>query len=365
MKIAFKTTLVVFLVVITGCQRGFEKKEIAAKPEEKQEKANVFLTVDFEEKKPLRYKFVSRRSISIDWTAGQKQSVASSKKLTKSSEEVEMVFSYIPLEINPYGLSTIKAKCTSVSFKRSNSQSGRSKDAITYLKNKSFELKIDARGRIKDYSKLKKLAYELGEKAFRQNTSQGRVKEPDFIGDFLATQWFLWDAVSSIKNPYEGVHEGQTWRSQLSVPLPMIAKEARKVTYKLDEIRQSEDGDLAVISSSYSPAKFISGNWPLPYSGGFRMSGQFGFFRGYKVLELQGRGRQLFNIEKSRIEEDRQNYNVTFKADFPMPLGQGQKAKPRINIRQSITMELLGSQPSQKKQRKQRKKPEKSNKPEG
>ena len=260
-----------------------------------------------------------------------------------------MVFRYIPVEIKPYGLSTIRAKCESVRVKRNYGQSGRQADAVMHLKGESAELKVDSRGKIEDYSQLRELAYKLGEKAFRQNTSQGRIKEPDMIGDFIVTQWFLWDAVSNIKNPAEGVQEGQSWQSQVSVPLPMTFKAARDVTYRLAEIRQSEKGRLAVIRSSYSAADSVAGNWPLPYSGPFRMSGQFGFFRNYKILDLKGSGELIFNIDEGRIETDRQNYSVQLKAFFPMPIGDGRKVNPYINIKQRITMEYLGSGNAKKK----------------
>ncbi|MFC1739457.1 hypothetical protein ACFL1G_10475 [Planctomycetota bacterium] len=336
-------------VVITGCEAIPEKKEIAAAPSEVSENENILLVVNFEEDTPLRYKFVCRRDIRVTWGDGDTSSDSASKNTKRYYEEVEMVFSYIPVEIKPYGLSTIRAKCESVRLKRDYGQSGRQADAIMHLKAESAELKVDPRGKIEDYSQLRKLAYKLGENAFRQNTSQGRIKEPDMIGDFLVTQWFLWDAVSSIKNPAEGVQEGQSWQSQLSVPLPIMLRAARDVTYRLAEIRQSEKGRLAVIRSSYTAADSVAGSWPLPYSGPFRISGPFGLYRNYEVLDLKGSGEQIFNIDEGRIETDRQNYTVQVKAFFPMPLGDGKKVNPHINIRQRITMEYLDSGNAEKK----------------
>ena len=54
------------------------------------------------------------------------------------------------------------------------------------------------------------------------------------VGDFIASQWFLWEGVASVEDPAAGVGLEQTWRSQLSVPLPMVMRKARDVTYRLD-----------------------------------------------------------------------------------------------------------------------------------
>jgi hypothetical protein len=118
----------------------------------------------------------------------------------------------------------------------------------------------------------------------------------------------------------------------------MVTRKARDVTYTLDEIRQTEKGQLAVIRSSYSPTESVSDNWPpMPYSGSFQMSGRFGFLRGYKLLDLQGQGEELFNIDAGRTEQYNQQYQVQLEASFPM----GINIKPRITIKQNLTMELL------------------------
>ena len=157
------------------------------------------------------------------------------------------------------------------------------------------------------------------------------------ISDFIATQWFLWDSISSIEKASKGIHAGQSWKSKLSVPAPMVTRKARDVTYTLDEISQTEEGQLAVISSSYSLAESVPRTWPVPYTGRFQMSGKFGFLRGYKFLDLQGQGEELFNIDTGRIERYNQQYQVHIEASFPMGLMTG----PRITIKQNITMELL------------------------
>jgi hypothetical protein len=317
------TTL--FLGVLAGCKGTAEEGEL--------------LTVDFQENETLRYKFVSTRDIDVDWDPTGKASKSSKGKVDKFSESMDMVVAYTPIEVDPYGLTTIKATCESVKVKRS-SPTGRrvaKEDAVESLAGKTFTLAVGPAGSIEDYSQLSELIREIGKKAFRADTGRGRVKEPDMIDDVIATQWFLWDSVSSVEKPAEGVSVGQSWKSKLSIPGPMVMRKAREVTYTLSEIRQSEKGRIAVIHSSYSPAESAPSSWPIPYSGRFRMSGIFGFLRGYKVLDLQGQGEELFNIDAGRIQQYNQQYQVELKASFPMALG----VNPRITIKQNLTMQLL------------------------
>lgn len=323
-KVKLKTTLtiisVALLSVFAGCDGAVGGKKL--------------FSVDFQEGQTLRYKFVSTRDIKIDWGSSK----AGKRSINKSSESVNMVVAYTPIEVDPYGLTTIKATCEKVKAHRSN-RGGRARtDAVESFAGKTFTFTIDATGRIEDYSRLEQLIREVGKKAFRSNTEKGRIKEPDMIGDFTTTQWFLWDSISSIEKPVEGVAVGQSWKSKLFVPASMVLRKARDVTYTLDEIRQTEKGQIAVIRSSYQSAKSVPRSWPMPYSGRFQMSGTFGFLRNYKVLDLKGEGEELFNIDAGRIEQYNQNYQMKLDASFMIPLGD----RPKITIKQNLTMQLLG-----------------------
>jgi hypothetical protein len=75
----------------------------------------------------------------------------------------------------------------------------------------------------------------------------------------------------------------------------------------------------------------------MPYSGSFQMSGRFGFLRGYQILDLQGQGEDLFNIDAGRTERYNQQYQVQMEASLPMGIG----GKLHITINQNLTMELL------------------------
>ena len=293
------------------------------------------MTVDFQAGQRLRYKFVSSREIIIDLEAAENISTSGRRATDKSSESMEMIVSYTPVEIDPYGLTTIKATCESVRIRRSK---GPRRDAVHSLAGKTFMFTIGPTGKMEDKSGLDGLIKAVGEKAFRTGTEGGRIKEPDMIGDVVATQWFLWDAIASVEEPSKGVTVGRSWTSKLSVPTPMVLRKARDVTYRLDEIRSDEKGRLAVIKSSYRAADSAPNDWPIPYSGKFRVAGAFGFYGNYRVLDLQGEGEELFDIDTGRIERSEQAYQFHLKASLMIPLAG---VDPRITINQKLTMTLL------------------------
>jgi hypothetical protein len=320
-----KTALTIFTLVVlgvlAGCNGAVVEKEL--------------VTVDFQKGQTLRYKFVSSRDIEINWGKVEGGSKRGQDKIEGFQESMHMVVAYSPIEVKPYGLTTIKATCESVRIKRSK---GPQKDAAKSLAGKSFTFALDTTGKIEDYSQLDELIKEIGKKALRPGGKKRRVKEPDMIGDFIASQWFLWDSISSIEKPLEGLSVGRSWKSKLSLPSPMIMRKARDVTYTLKEIRQTPKGRLAVIHSSYSPSALVPRSWPTPYPGNVQMKGKFGFFKGYRVLELQGEGEELFNMDAGRIEQYNQQYQVKLRAYLPLPLPG---AIPRITIEQKLTMQLF------------------------
>ncbi len=327
MKAVLTIFIALVLNVLTGCNGAAGGKKL--------------LTVDFQANQTLRYRFISSRDVYVDWGAMKGGSKAGKSKVDKSSESMDMVIAYTPLEIEPNGLTTIKATCESVKIKRSSRRGRRAarKDAVESLSGKTFTFTVAPTGKIEDYSQLDELIRETGKKAFQPSTKRGKIKDSDMIGDFIATQWFLWNSVSSREKADEEFSVGQTWKSILSVPNSMVIRRARDVTYTLDEIRHTEKGRLAVIHSSYSPARSVPRSWPNPYFGAgiFMVSGTFGFLRGYKVLDLQGRGEELFNIDAGRTEQYNQQYQMQLDASLPM----GLSGNVRITVEQNLTMQLL------------------------
>ncbi len=319
--------VIVFLLLVSGCQKLDYQKEL--------------LIVDFQPNSQLRYKFVSDREITVNLDPTGKLSKSGKSTDQKMTERMELVMAYTTVDIDSYGLATIEAKCESVKVNRKqlSGRPGRGKDAVEYLAGKTFRLKVLPSGAIEDRSQLEQLIAELGDRAFGAGKSDSRIKNPDMISDFIATQWFLWDAISSIKKPLSGVKPGQSWSSRLNLPLPMLTQAARDTTYTLDAINQTEEGKVAVISSEYSLAKKEKYPWPIPYSGRFQVRGIFGFLRGYKILSLEGTAKQLFNIDSGLIQKDVQQYEVQISASM-FALG-GSSASPNIKVKQKISMQLL------------------------
>ena len=316
------------LTALVGCEPTVLRERLSGKE-------NEVLTIDFPAGGTLRYKFISSRQITVGWETPQNSPNPGNRAEDKSSESLEMVVSYTPVEIDPYGLTKIKATCESAKVMRNR---GPRQDAAESFAGKTFTFTVGPTGRIEDRSQLDALIQEAGKKAFRANTDQGRIKEPDMINDFVATQWFLWDAISTIEWPSKGVAVGQSWPSKLSVPTPMVMRKARDVTYTLDEVRPGDKSRIAVIGSSYRLAESAPRDWPIPYSGTFQAAGAFGFYRNYQVLDLQGKGQELFNIDAGRTQEYSQNYRMRIRATLLIPLGG---VSPMITIDQNITMKLI------------------------
>lgn len=327
MKTEWTVFVVVLAALLAGCKTTGEKTD----------GKRVLLTVDFEQGQTLRYKFVSNRDVFVDWDPN---AASSENRVQKYTERLEMVVAYTPTEVDPYGVSTVRAVCEKVQAARAGRPSQRSvdTDAAESAEGKAFTLKVDPRGRLVDPSELEALIQATGEKAFRSETSRGRVKEPDLVGDFVAGPWFLWDCISSVEQPVEGVTLGQTWESKLPVPTPMVIRKARDVTYRLEEVRAADDGSLAVIASTYALADETPSDWPVPYSGRFQMSGTFGFLGGYQTLGIEGEGENLFDVDAGRMVKGAQRYKMEMKASLP-PLGI--QANPYVTIEQTLTVELM------------------------
>ncbi len=302
-------------------------------------KGPLLLSVDFKAGVPLKYRFVCERQIALDLDPSRKKKQADRSSSQNISETLEMEIVYKPVEVDPYGYSIIEATCNSARVTRSLSTAKRrgSKDAAEAAGGKSFTLKITPTGRIADFSSLENLIKELGTKAFA-DSSRGRIKDPDMIMDFVATQWYLWDSISSIDKPSKGVRKGQKWSSQILAPMPFVSKIGRDVEYEFAGVVEANGAGLAEITSSYKLSKSLP-TAPLPYSGSFQMRGTFGFLRGYKVLAICGSGRELYDIERGIIKSNIQNYKSKVSASI-FGLGSG-PIEPNIEISQTITMTLV------------------------
>ncbi len=327
---------VAIMVVVCGCNGPAATDRLKPPPEGRE-----FLTVNFQQGKTIRYRFVSRRQITRDWGATGELARRANAKPEKFYESMEMTVAYTPEKVDPYGSTTIKATVESISTKRSGGpgkQARETKDPVKFLAQRSFSFTVRPTGEMGNRQQLEQLIGEAGEKAFT-TSGQGRIKEPDMIGDFIASQWFLWDPISSIENPIDGVAVGQSWQSKLWVPAPFVMFEARDVTYTLKEIRQERNGRVAVIEASYSHADKRPGDWPVPYTGSItQVRGRFGIFRNFRIKQLQGRGTVLFNLDTGTIEQFTEKYRMEVSASllFPLP-----GTNPKFTIQQDLQMKLL------------------------
>ncbi len=299
-----------------------------------------FFVVDFKENSALRYQLVSERDIELNLGEAETTKKSRKQKTQKMSEKLELVIAYKPIKVDPYGLTTIEARCESAEVTRiSFTGKKTTSDAVKSLRGKTYTFEITPTGKFNDYANLQEVVRELGKKAFTQKVGkQGRVKDPDMISDFVALQWYFWDSVATIEKPIEGAEVGQSWKALQFIPLPMPRAMVRETTYKLSEIKETPDGRQAVITSSYALSDQRVKNWPKPYSGRFRMKGMFGFLRNYKMKSLSGTGTQIFNLDTGQVESEQQQYRIDIEADFLMPLGD---SKPRLIIQQKMEVQLL------------------------
>ena len=325
-----RTVIKVFLTVLgvvlfTGCGTSGQKE--------------LFL-VDFEEGTPLRYKFVSERDINIAVETPSKPDKNTSHDM---SERLELVMVYNPVDVNPFGLTTIEAVCESVRVNRT-SFTAKGKlptDAVEFLKGKKFSFKVSPTGKITEHSDLDAIISQAGEKAFASTSgSQGRVKNPDMMMDFITHVWHFWDSIALIKGR-DGVTVGRNWQGQQLVPLPVNIPAGRQTTYTLSEITDTPAGRIAKIESTYGLTEPIREGFPRPYTGGYRLKGSlFAVLTNYKFTLLQGSGTQVFNIDTGTLEKDRQQYQVKMDASFILPLGD---SVPRVTVNQKFSTELLGN----------------------
>lgn len=294
-----------------------------------------FLTTDFEEGQTFRYKFVSTRDIVVDYKGGESKG-NSDKAVQEYGESLEMVFSYTPVEVDPYGDTKIEAVCESV---KSSTQAGRnsSGEAIKFFEGKQFTFSVDPAGKITKDSEMRELVKEASKEVFTES-SQGRIKTPDMIYDFIVSQWTLWDSISSIDKPLDGVSEGQSWDSQILICAPMVIRKAAKIKYTLDSVAAGEQGETAVINSLFTSAETVSEDWVVPYKGSFRMKGTFGFLRNYKLESLEGEGKDVFDIDKGLVRKRVYDYTARFGASLMFPIGG---SSPSVTVEQHYEMELL------------------------
>ena len=293
----------------------------------------------FQEGRALEYKFASRRDVQILWDPNRAAARPDPNNSSDMTESLDLVMVYKPVKVHPDGMASIEATFKSVTARRTQLGGGvdTRPDPVEGLRGKTFTWVVEPGGRIRDANSLDALLKEIGKASFREDAKNGRVKDPEMISDVVATQWFLWDAISSM-DPH-GVAVGQTWDSRLSLPTPMVMRQARDVTYRLDRLEQTPSGRVATFTSDFRWSdRPAPASWPIPYSGKMRVSGAFGFLGGYRPLTLEGKGQEQFDLEAGVSKGYDHQFHVEMQASGP-PIGP--HLNPKVVIRQTIKMERI------------------------
>ena len=305
-----------------------------------QQQQQNWLLLNFEEDVPVTYQLTSTRQVTIDLTGG---SSGKKSKPQATSETLDLVITYTPTDVDPFGLTTIFAECKSAKVTRS-SISGRrnAADAMEQLAGKKFTLQLSPTGEIADDTDLRRMTSELGEKAFAQSGDGAqRIKNPDMISDFIVMQWHLWDSTSTVEEPLDGMEPGKTWQVKQWIPwpIPVNSLPSRLTTYTLDSFKNEENQPKkAVVKSDYTISETKKQDFPFPYEGRFQMRGLMGFLRNYKFLSLNGGGTQIFNMDEGLVESDQQNYTMKVNATFMLPLGD---SLPVLDVNQKISIKRI------------------------
>ena len=330
---AYLRLLVCVLLIIpfSGCRPAGEQSSL--------------MVINFQQGKTLKYKLVSSREATINLAGSSAKAAKSGTSQTqKMSETLELVIEYTPIKVDPFGLTTIQAKCLSVNVRRSNfSGKTESDDAMNHLRDKTYTLQLSPTGKIADFTQLHNLLREIGQQAFVSGNPEGaRIKNPDMISDFTTLQWYLWDTCSTLTDPLEGLAPGKTWQTKQFIPwpAPISNPPARLTTFRLDKIEQQENKQVAFISADYALTSIPLEQFPAPYEGRFRLKSTFGFLQNYQFQSIRGKGVQLYDLNSGIILSDQQQYTLVVSADFLLPLGD---SKPAMTVEQTLSVQLLTS----------------------
>ncbi|ARN56368.1 hypothetical protein [Sedimentisphaera salicampi] len=302
----------------------------------------TYLSLGFD-KQDMVYNFVSQRDITLTLEGSK------SGKKQNASEKLNMQIAYKPVEVDELGSTVLEAECRDISVQRSSfTGKKRSSDPLEVLEGEKWKIKINSAGEIEDYSGLQEALAKAGKQAIKESGKR-RIKDPDMILDFAASQWTLWNAVASANKKSFGISPGQEWESVLMVPFAVGIPAERIVTYSLPPEIQPEDESRMIIKSSYELSTYKEAEdgklkftpsiepRPKPYEGSFQTKGMFGFLRNYKPLSLEGEGKTVYDQLEGVLISETQEYDMVMEAGFMIPLGD---SVPKLDVHQKITVEL-------------------------
>lgn len=304
-----------------------------------------YMALDFDAASPLRYRYVSSREVQIVLTSGSAGKKEDSKR---SSESIEMVFAIRPVDLNPYGLSTLEFTCESVQIKRS-SFSGKASgsDAMQSLQGRSYTLQVSPTGQMELTESFLNTLRLIGQNSFVDKPdSKQRIKDPDMILDWLFFHYTLWDLTASNPKALRGIVAGSNWPSEqfLPWPVPIQNLPSRTLTYTVENIEERQGTRLATVRTQYQLREKPLLNFPMPYEGNYQIRGSlFSVLRNYRHESLEGTGHLVFNLTDGRLESAEDQYTLVTAADFILPLGD---SVPKLTIQQQIRIERLSDDSS-------------------
>ncbi len=336
MKHLFFVLTLAVILFSTGCQESAKQADWSKADSSRD---GELFVVGVEQDQVIKYKLTSQREATLDL----KGEDSGKNKPQTMTEKLEVVMAYKVIEADPYGMTTFEATCEKADVTRSNF-TGRSAgaDSAEKLRGKKFRITITPSGRVTERDELVQLVEEVGAATLTNKGKQGRIKDQDMIWDFVALQWSLWESISTVPNPVQGVKPGQTWQTMQMVPLPMPFPIAMKAEYTFADIMQTEGERKALFKSIYyfgnDPTDTSELNLPEPFKGKFRMRGMFGFLTGYKFDRLEGQGKVIYNLDTSMLEKEIKEYDIDITAAFMLPLGD---SVPVIDMKQKMVIEMM------------------------
>ena len=283
----------------------------------------------------LCYRYVSNRTITIDWKPEASDDPNDGRSIQHLYESLDLVVTYHVQAVDVNGLATVEGRFESIDPKRSRLTGAQvlSEDPVILLKGRTFTFRIDPSGRIRDRGAFHDLLEQTARFAFRDDPRRGRLKGPEMVWDVIALLWSPWEVLAG-QDP-NGVRPGDAWSTQLAVPTPMVLRKARDASCTWQTPALTDGQRVAVIASRYalSPDP-LPAHWPIPYAGRFGVSGPFGFLRHYQVRCLDGHGTDRLDMTEGRLLGYEQHYTVTMDASMPLAL-----ASPTIVIDQTLRMD--------------------------
>jgi hypothetical protein len=162
------------------------------------------------------------------------------------------------------------------------------------------------------------------------------------IADFVCLQWHLWDSASTAGQTTAGLKPGESWTTKQFVPLPVPVGFTRDTTFTLaaaEPVAEDVEADnKVVIDSTYVVGEQGLENWPKIYTGSFNMKGTLGFLSNFKLVSIDGTGKQTFDVERGLLEKDVLRYKARLSAGLRFPLPD---ILPELIVDQKMSVELL------------------------